>query len=1066
MTSNPEFDPMLRFRILLGLFLLMPTALAAQIDVSQLAGLKPRSIGPSGMSGRISAIDAVHADPNIIYVGSATGGLWKSTSGGVTWTPLTDSLPAYSIGAVAIYQAAPDIVWIGTGERNRRNTAGVGTGVYKSLDGGKTWRQMGLDSTGAIDAILLHPANPDVAYVGALGNTWSENAHRGVYQTTDGGETWRKILYVNETTGAGDLVMDPANPNHLIAAMWDHRRWPWFFRSGGPGSGLHVTYDGGETWRKLTPKEGLPEGELGRIGLDFARGNPKVVYAVVEARRNVMLRSEDGGDTWTVVNRNRGIAERPFYYAQVRVDPTNENRVYNVHGTIDLSEDGGKNFRVLLPFERVHVDHHALWLSPDGKILIDGNDGGVYISRDRGASWRFVENLPLAQFYHINVDMATPFNLMGGLQDNGSWRGPSQVWHNGGIRYYDWKEVGFGDGFAVLADPNRPRYVFATSQGGNIIRSDLETGERKSIRPAHPQGVELRFNWNAGMAIDPHDGALYLGSQFLHKSTDLGTTWTIISPDLTTNDPEKQKQNESGGLTRDVTTAENHTTILTVAPSPVARGVIWVGTDDGNVQLTRDGGATWVNVVDRIRGVPRHTWVPHIEASKFEGGTAFVTFDDHRRGNNTPYLFKTTDYGRTWTSLVTTDIEPFNFVHVIEQDPVNANLLFLGTEHGLYVTFDGARKWRLWRHGFPRAPTLALIVHPRDHDLVIATHGRSAYVLDDVRPLRALAAEPAIAAKPLHLFEIPPAVRYEVAQVDGMRFVADAMFIGENRPYGALLTYLVGSTRAQVAEDGQRDTTKADTLVTVEVVDEGGAVIRRFQEPAKPGVNRTAWDLRRDGFRRPRGEREETPAAFRPPGPPALPGRYTMRIKHQGNEASASVEVREDPRFNVPLATQREKLDFILAVGRRQEVAAEAVDRLRDAKRAADRAVEQARAARGAQDSASVKALEQAADSLKKRLTEVEELFTGPQETQGIVRAPDAVLPQLGNVYGSLMSSREAPTDAERRYLRDAEEDLQRAIERVNSVFAQDVARFRERVRALNVEFFPAQEPLTLERPR
>lgn len=1038
---------------------MLPAAAGAQVDLSHLAGLKPRSIGPAGMSGRIGAIDAVDADPNVIYVGASTGGLWKSTSGGTTWTPLTDSLPAYSIGAVAVYQAAPDVVWIGTGERNRRNSAGVGTGVYRSLDGGKTWRHAGLDSTGAIDAILLHPSNPDVAYVGALGNTWTESPHRGVYKTSDGGKTWRKILYVNETTGAGDLVMDPSNPNHLIAAMWDHRRWPWFFRSGGPGSGLHVTYDGGETWRKLSPKEGLPEGELGRIGLDFARGNPNVVYAVTEATRNVMLRSEDGGDTWTVVNRSRGISERPFYYAQVRVDPTNENRVYNVHGTIDLSEDGGKNFRVLLVFERVHVDHHAFWVSPDGKTLIDGNDGGVYISTDRGASWRFVENLPLAQFYHINVDLATPFNLMGGLQDNGSWRGPSYVWHNGGIRYYDWKEVGFGDGFAVLADPNRPRYVFATSQGGNIIRSDLETGERKSIRPAHLQGTELRFNWNAGMAIDPHDGALYLGSQFLHRSADLGTTWTIISPDLTTNDPEKQKQTESGGLTKDVTAAENHTTILTVAPSPVDRGVIWVGTDDGNVQLTRDGGGTWTNVVDRIRGVPRNTWVPHIEASKFEGGTAFVTFDDHRRGNNAPYLFKTTDYGRTWASLVTADIEGFNFVHVIEQDPVNANLLFLGTEHGLYATLDGGRKWHLWRHGFPRAPTLALIVHPRDHDLVIATHGRAAYMLDDVRPLRALAADPAIAQRPLHLFDVPPALRHQEAQVDGIRFVADAMFIGENRPYGALLTYIVGEGRREMASDGESDTAK----VTIEVLDESGTVIRRFQGPAKPGINRAAWDLRRDGFRRPRGQQEQTPATFLPPGPPVLAGRYTVRVKQGGQEASGPVEVRDDPRFNVPVAVQREKLEFIMTIGRRQEVAAEAVDRIRDARRAVDRAVEQARAGPGGSDSAAAKALQQAGDSLKKRLSETEELFTGPQEVQGIVRAPDAVLPQLGNVYGAASSSREAPTDAERLYLRVAEEDLGRAIEGVNQVFGRDVARFRERVSALNVTFFPATEPLSLE---
>ncbi len=1041
----------------------------SQTDIIGLAGLKARSIGPSGMSGRISAIDAVNADPNIIYVGAATGGLWKSTSGGVTWTPLTDSLPASSVGAVAIYQAAPELVWIGTGERNRRNSAGVGTGVYKSLDGGKSWQHVGLESSGAIDAIVLHPSNPELAYVAALGNTWKESPERGVYKTTDGGKSWEQVLYVNETTGAGDLVMDPASPNHLIAAMWDHRRWPWFFRSGGPGSGLHVTYDGGESWKQLSPNEGLPEGQLGRIGLDFARGNPRVVYAVVEAKRSVMLRSEDRGDTWSVVNDAfttfhvhgsdvaERIANRPFYYAQVRVDPTNEDRVYNVHGTIDRSEDGGKIFFSLLRLERVHGDHHALWVSPDGKILIDGNDAGVYLSRDRGASWRFIDNLPLAQFYHVNVDLATPFNVMGGLQDNNMWHGPSSVWHNGGIRFYDWQNIGSGDGFAALADPDDPRYVYTTREGGRILRSDLRTGERQSIRPAHPDAVELRYSWNAGMAFDPHDGALYIGSQFVHRSMDKGGTWTIISPDLTTNDPEKQMADQSGGLTLDDSGAENHTTILTIAPSPVERGVLWVGTDDGNVQLTRDGGRSWTNVVERIPGVRPNIWVGHIEASKFEAGAAFVTFDDHRRGDNTPYVFKTMDYGTTWTSLVTPDIEAFNFVHVIEQDPVEASLLFLGTEHGMYVSLNGGEKWHLWRHGLPRAPTRALVVHPRDHDLVIGTHGRSVYILDDVGPLRALARDPEIANGPIHLFEVPATIRYQVAPPHGMQVTGDGMFRGENRPYGALLTYFIGNDGA-LTESGR---------VTFEVLDEGGATIRTFEASAEPGVNRTAWNLRHDTFRQPRGSAIIGTRLGHLPGPQVLPGRYTVRVNLGGQEASAAVEVREDPRFEVPMAMQRERLEFIMTVGRRLEVAAEAVDRLRDAKRAVDRAVEQVEANRGATDG-TAQALASAGDDLKKALTSVEELFTGPHGVQGSVSWPGEVLPQLdyliGGIHGTLSSAREAPTEAERLYLRAAEEDLSQALERTNRVFAEEVARFRERVAAgLNAELFPAKEPLSID---
>ncbi len=1016
---------------------------SGQIDAARLAGMSARSIGPSGMSGRIGAIDAVDANPNIIYVGAATGGLWKSSSGGVTWTPLLDSLPASSIGAVAIFQASPDIVWVGTGERNRRNSAGVGTGVYKSQDGGVTWSRVGLENTGAIDAIVLHPSDPAVAYVGALGNTWADTPDRGVYKTTDGGKTWRKILYVNERTGAGDLVMDPANPRHLIAAMWEHRRWPWFFRSGGAGSGLHVTWDGGESWQRLSAEDGLPKGELGRIGLEFARGAPQVVYAIVEAERSVLLRSDDGGRRWRTVNRERGIAQRPFYYAQLRVDPTNENRVYNIHGTIDLSEDGGKTFRTLLPFARVHVDHHAFWISPDGNTIVDGNDGGVYLSRDRGGSWQFVENLPLAQFYHMNVDMATPFNVYGGLQDNGSWQGPSVTWHNGGIRFYDWQEVGFGDGFATLSDPATPRYGYAMSQGGALMRFDKETGERKAIRPAHPEGVHLRFNWNAGIALDPFDGAIYYGSQFVHRSTDQGASWTIMSPDLTTNDPDKQRQRETGGLTIDNSTAENHTTILTIAPSPVERGVLWVGTDDGNVQLTRDGGRTWTNVGGRIRGVPPTTWVPHIEPSRFDGGTAFVVFDDHRRGNNTPYVFRTTDHGRSWTSLVTPDIEPFNFVHVIEQDPVARDLLYLGTEYGMYVSLNGGRNWHLWRHGLPRAPVRALVVHPRDHDLVIGTHGRSAYIVDDVRPLRALARDASLLERPVHLFEIPDAIQYNVAQVGGMRFTADAMFKGENRPYGALLTYAV--------RDGS-DSTKA----TIRVL-RGDSVIRSFEGPAKAGVNRTAWNLRRDGFKRLQDDDEEP--EFLPPGPAALPGTYTIRVVVRGDSGSATVTVAADSRFAISAADRQAKLDALMRIGGRQEVAVEAVERLRAAGRGVDAALTHLKD----RDADTAMALREAGDSLKKTVARAEEAFTGPREIQGFTSDPNAVLTTIGRAYGQLSSSWEAPTETHLIFLRQAEARLEEGIREVNAVLSGPVAAFRRQVEAAGLELFPAIEPLTMD---
>jgi photosystem II stability/assembly factor-like uncharacterized protein len=1047
------------------------TPATAQIDPAIFAGLHARNIGPTGMSGRVGAIDAVDADPDILYVGAATGGLWKSVDGGVTWKPLTDSLPAASIGAIAVDQRTPDLVWIGTGERNLRNSAGVGTGVYKSLDAGKTWTHMGLDSTGAIDAILIDPTDPDMVYAGALGNTWKDSEDRGVYKTTDGGKTWRKVLYVNPRTGAGDMVMDPSNPRHLIVGMWEHRRWPWYFTSGGSGSGIYTTYDGGETWKPLTPKDGIPEGALGRTGLDFARGAPGVVYALVEAKRSVVLRSTDGGDTWTSMNRTRNIDGRPFYYGQIRVDPANENHVWIVESPVKESTDGGKTFKTLLGFDRVHVDHHAFWVGPHGKVIYDGNDGGAYISRDGGATFRFVQNLPLAQFYHIAVDMDTPYHVYGGLQDNGSFVGPAITWHNGGIRMYDWDEVAFGDGMATFPDPKHPRYGYSSTQNGDIYRFDRVSGERKVIKPAPPDtATPLRFNWNAGMTFDPFDGSIYLGSQFVHKSGDMGNTWTIISPDLTTNDTTKQHADVSGGLTYDASGAEAFTTILQIAPSPVRQGVIWVGTDDGNVQLTRDGGKTWTNVGKAIKGVPAGTWVPHIEPSRFDSAAAFVVFDDHRRGNNQPYAFKTTDWGKSWTSLVTPDVQ--YFLHTIAQDPVHPSLLFLGSEFGMYVSFDGGQRWTLWR-GLPRVPVRSILVHPRALDLVIGTHGRGAWILDDVRPLEALAADPNITKQALHLFPIPPAVEYREGQVPGPRFTGDAMFLGANRAYGALLTYYVsGRSGRSMSTEGAETTSPAapaasaaspaDTVATIQVLS-GDSVIRTFRGPARPGLNRAAWPLVRDGFPEPSNpeaeQQQPQPPGVLPPGPDVLPGSYTVRVIAHGDTATGAAVVSPDPRVTVSEADRRANLGMILRAGQRQRVATEAVNRLREATQAIDDVNKHL----ASQDDTTAQALRAAGDSLKTRLTAVEELFMGKQDIQGFIDSPNAVLPKLGTVIYSVGSSWEAPTRAETAYLEQAEQLLQAALARFNRVMTEDVAAYRRRLETAHVELFPAPGTLTLD---
>ncbi|MFW6206202.1 MAG: hypothetical protein ACOC5I_03115, partial [Gemmatimonadota bacterium] len=736
-----------------------------------------------------------------------------------------------------------------------------------------------------------------------------------MYRTTDGGETWRKVLYVDEGTGAFQLAMDPTNPEHLLASTWEYRRWPWFFESGGPGSGLWQSWDGGETWQRLTSDDGLPAGDLGRIGIAFARSEPGVVYALVEAERSALLRSDDGGRSWRAVNTDRDVTDRPFYYNRIAVDPTNENRVYRVSGTLSMSEDGGRSFDNIAPWSSVHVDHHTFWISDDGRTLITGNDGGVYISHDRGGSWRFVENLVFAQFYHLSVDDAVPFNVYGGLQDNGSWRGPSQAWETpsfagANIVAHHWEELGFGDGFAALIDPTDPTVGYSMSQGGNLQRFDLRTSASESVRPPAPDpDTELRFNWNAGIAADPlRPGVIYYGSQFVHRTDDGGETWTIISPDLTTDDPDKQRQRESGGLTLDVTSAENHTTILTIAPSPVEEGVIWVGTDDGNVQVTRDGGGSWTNVVDRIPGVPEHTWVPHIEASKHAAGRAYVVFDDHRRGNWETYAFRTDDYGRSWRALSPGQID--GYVHVIEEDPEEPDLLFLGSEFGLYFSLDGGESWRQWTHGdYPvGAPTRALVVHERDGDLAVGTHGRGAWIIDDIRPLREMAG--GAVTGDLHLFGVPPAIQHERAMSGPFYFPGDTRYQGPNRPYGALISYHLSPELADSirSEDGGGEPAADDDNggfggfsgggppssqgpVTIEIL-HADTLVRTLKGPADAGVNRIAWGLERKGIPAPDAEEDDP----EPAGPEVLPGTYQVRAIAGPDTAHGMVEVRPDPR--------------------------------------------------------------------------------------------------------------------------------------------------------------------------
>jgi photosystem II stability/assembly factor-like uncharacterized protein len=1086
----------------LAVALAVPVATLAAtsgVDPDLLAGLAARSIGPATMSGRIADIAGVATNPDVIYVGAATGGVWRSTDGGTTFKPIFDHEKVAAVGAIAVFQANPDIIWVGTGEGNVRNSTSVGDGVYRSLDGGDTWTRVGLDNSERISRIVLDPGDADVAYVAAMGREWGENPERGVFKTTDGGKTWERVLYLDERTGCADLVMDPVNPNKLFAAMWDYRRWPWSFRSGGPGSGLFVTYDGGATWKRFTASDGLPEGELGRIGISVCRKFPDVVYALVEAHKSALCRSDDGGRTWKKVNEETNVASRPFYYADIRVDPELPDRLYNLASRLTVSTDGGKSFSPMRSSRTVHPDFHALWINPlDPTNLVVGDDGGVSISHDRGASWRFVANLPLGQFYHVNVDMDVPYHVYGGMQDNGSWRGPSTVWETGGIPNHEWQEVGYGDGFDVIPDPADSMQGYSMSQEGYLMRWNLRTGERKDIRPAGPEEVKLRFNWNAGIAIDPFDSkTLYFGSQFVYRTTDRGETWTIISPDLTTNNPYWQKQNESGGLTPDVTGAENYTTIVAISPSSVQRGVIWVGTDDGRLHVTRDSGANWTSVEGNVKGVPANTWIPHIRASRFDAGTAFVVFDNHRRSDWTPYVFKTTDFGTSWTSLASKDL--WGYCLSIEQDPVDANLLFLGTEFGLYVSQDGGTSWLPLRSGLPTVAVRDLVVHSRDHDLVIATHGRAAWIVDDISPLRTLSAR--TMGEPLHLFPIPPAQQYRAGAGSGARFSGDSTFEGENRPYGAIITFSVADPElplpdpvkerarqdrlakekhaagapkgaeklAETAgEDrgGERRGGGREPRATIVVSDSNGNAIRTFKSKIVQGVNRAVWNLRSKGFKQP--PRERASWWQDRGGPEVLPGTYTVTVKVGDNEAKGTVRVLADPRFHIPEADRLANWKAIQRAGALQEALAEAVRRIVETRADVDTVLRKARGESEADEEEGETAQEQEAElkeltaagrAVKDALTDTEKLLRVPPDTRGIVDYGD-VQGKIRYAMRDLSSSWDAPTPAQLVYLDEAASALAKALERVNAVFTDTVAPFREQVKAAGIGLFPEQPPL------
>jgi photosystem II stability/assembly factor-like uncharacterized protein len=1075
--------------------------LTAQVDPDLLAGISARSIGPAAMSGRVADVTGVESNPDILYAGAAAGGVWKSVNGGLSWKPVFDDQSVASIGSVSVFQPNPDIVWVGSGEGNPRNSAIAGNGIYRSLDGGNTWQHLGLEKTERIHRVVLHPTSPDVAYAAAMGKLWGENPERGIFKTADGGKTWKRVLYVDERTGAADLVMDPSNPNKLFAAMWDHQRWPWTFRSGGPGSGLYVTYDGGDSWKRLTEDDGLPKGDLGRIGIAISRSNPEIVYALVEAETSALLRSEDGGRTWKTVNDDQRTANRPFYYADIRVDPAWPNRVYNLTSRLTVSNDGGKTFNGLAGARSIHGDYHALWINPaDPRYMVVGEDGGLAVSRDRGETFQFVADLPIGQYYHVTVDMDMPYHVYGGLQDNGSWRGPSSVWEEGGdIRNHQWQRIGGGDGFDVYADPDDSMRGYSESQGGFLTRWDLHKGGLRGIRPPEidPDDPDkrLRFNWNTGLAVDPFEpGTVYYGSQYVHKSTDRGDTWTIISPDLTTDRPEWQKQAESGGITPDVSGAENFTTILAIAPSTVERGVIWVGTDDGRVHVTRDGGKTWESVEKNLKGVPAGTWVPHIRPSRFDAASAFIVLDNHRRDDLNLYVFRTDDWGKTWKNLGTKTVR--GYALAIEQDTVDKDLLFLGTDAGLYVSNDGGGSWLQWKRGLPETvPVMDLAIHPREHDLVVATHGRALYVLDDISPLRELSA--ATLREPLHLYPASAGLIHGATGGSGNSRSGAGEFSADSRPSGILLTYSLNAPGLPLPDDQKererkekeraaarsakpekpespaegkgekgKDEKAKEPKVKIQIADASGKVVRTLDGPAKLGLNRAVWDLGRDAFRQPPTDNRGFPRDEEA-GPEVLPGAYSITVRYGDQEAKGTVQVTAAPSLQMSDSDWQTREEAIVRIGKLQNAAVEAIERIASTRKDVDVVMQKLQPKdKKKADSDSKenpnKALQDTARNLQKKLTGLDRRLWVSPDVKGIIE-DRTLLSRIAAAAGPVMTNWGAPTATARTYLEQAEAAAKKTLADVNQLFAEDVAAFRKQVQDSGIGLLSEQAPITIE---
>ena len=1004
-----------------------------------------RNIGPANMMGRVADIEAVPGNPNIVYVGAASGGIWKTVNGGVTWTSIFDNQPVASIGDLALEPDNPDVIYAGTGESNVRNSVSFGNGIYKSTDGGNTWWHLGLEDTEHISRIVINPKNPDIIYVGALGHAFGPNEERGVFMSTNGGRTWEKVLYTDDRHGVADMDINPQNPNIVYAGLWLFERKPWTFTSGDEDGGVFRSIDGGQTWKKIT--KGLPK-LVGRLGIKVARSNPDVVYVITESPEGTLYRSDDRGETFRNVSKDIQIVSRGFYYTDLRVDPADENRVYAVSSRLSLSIDGGKTFRRISP--ETHVDFHSLWIDPENPHRMwQGQDGGVCVSYDRGKTWDYVNNFPIGQFYQIYADSREPFYYVGGgMQDNGTWSGPSRNKEPFGILNDDWRMVSFGDGFHIVVHPQNDEYFLSESQGGNIMRTDMRTREQQIVSPqprradgAPVSTLKYRFNWNTPIILSLHNSqTVYVGGNVVFKSTDFGTTWEIISPDLTTNDPVKQRT-AGGPAWTENTTAEYHCAIISLSESPLQPGILWAGTDDGKLHVTMNAGEAWQSVIENVPKIPPFSPVSHVEPSRISAGAAYCSFDRHMLDDFRPFVYKTTDFGRTWINI-TGNLPEKAYVWVVREDPRNQDIIYAGTELGLFVSFNQGKHWiNLRMKNLPTVSVHDILIHPRENDIILGTHGRSLWILDDVSFLQEL--NPNILTNPAHLFSIRPTLRYTTKPT---RYgIGDKVYRGSNPPYGAYVTYSL------------KETLEKKVPVKVEIMDSSGGVIRTIKNiPKEGGVHRVAWDLSLEEPRPRRQVRVEEDFFFRGPrGPLALPGTYTARLTVGENTYEKSFEIRLDPTVSV----SQDDLEI------QQQYSIQLIDMqsfVNDGLRALDileKQIEERKETLNRQGENIPKEVMEAVENHSKKIESLKDFLVRPEGTARWSEGP-RLIGRLSRLFGSIDGVNAPPTKAQLDYFRELEEEFRKALAEVNNYLSQSVKELNNTFRKFQVPLLLLPEPV------